>query len=283
MTGLLSGEHAMIPYTTNGVLLHIDHVSLALGGRPILRDVSATVHDLVRDGCTQGQVICFLGPSGIGKTRLARLMAGLDAPTSGEITLGHDRPVHKGLVGMVAQQYTLFDYMTVWENLAVAAKQGAHGTGWPLRAMELMDALGLRQYKDYYPNAISGGTRQRVAIVRQLLCSEHYLILDEPFSGLDVIMKRRACDLITKVANLHELNTIIVVTHDVTEGMSVADTVWLMGLERDAAGAFIHGARLVENYDLAAEGLCWRPDIATDPVFLSRVADVKARFLTLVP
>ena len=80
--------------------------------------------------------------------------------------------------------------------------------------------------------------------------------------GLDLVMKQKACRLITQAANLNELNTIIVVTHDVTEGMSIADTVWLMGREKG-----IEGARILEEIDLAAKGLCWRPDIQQEEGF----------------
>lgn len=265
-------------YTRTKPLLRVDHVSLELGGKLILRDVCAEIDDIERADCVQGQVICFLGPSGIGKTQLSRIIAGLQSPTSGHVLLENDQPVQKGMVGMVPQNYPLFEYDTVIGNLLIAGRQAKlNAEESAFKAAELLITFGLEPYRRMYPSQLSGGTRQRVAIIRQLMCSEHYLVMDEPFSGLDLIMKQRACELITQVANRDTLNTIIVVTHDVTEGMSVADTVWLMGREPDK-----QGARVVEQYDLATEGFCWQPDITTRPDFMKYVAHVKERFKTLV-
>jgi len=101
-------------------LLKIDHVSLSYNGRPILRDVCAEVRELVRtDG--KGQVVGFLGPSGVGKTQLFRIIAGLNQPTSGQILLKNGEATHPGLVGVVAQNYPLFEHRTVLSNLMLAA------------------------------------------------------------------------------------------------------------------------------------------------------------------
>lgn len=264
-------------YSVGETLLKIDRVSLSYGTHQILSDVCAEVKDLTRPDCVQGQVVCFLGPSGIGKTQLGRVIAGLQAPTSGTVTLENGKPVHCGDVGMVPQNYPLFAFTTVRQNLLIAGKQAglSAAAAWE-KARGYIDTLGLWPYVDFYPKDLSGGTRQRVAIVRQLLSAGHLLIMDEPFSGLDLVMKQRACDLITHVANLDERNTIIVVTHDVTEGMSVADTVWLMG--RRAPGA---GATILERFDLAAQGLCWHPDLTRDAAFLEAVRYVKDRFLAI--
>jgi polar amino acid transport system ATP-binding protein/sulfate transport system ATP-binding protein len=108
------------------------------------------------------------------------------------------------------------------------------------------------------------------------MCSTHYLIMDEPFSGLDPLMKRRATEVITKVASMDTLNTIIVNSHDVTEGCAIADTVWLMGVEPDQPGA-----RIVQTIDMAALGFAWRPDILHDHGFLDLVASIKDQFAAL--
>lgn len=294
-----------IAYTTSDTLLKIDHVSLSYGDKVILRDVSAEVKNIERADCIQGQVVAFLGPSGIGKTQLSRCIAGLQMPTSGVVTLAHPVsaavhkdakymvPVHAGDVGMVAQNYPLFDFTTVEDNLMIAGRQISTATPRlpglraaleaskrpsPLRekAHDLMNQFDLYQYRDYYPCHLSGGTRQRVAIIRQLMCAGHFLVLDEPFSGLDLIMKQKACDLITRVADLDDLNTIIIVTHDVTEGLSIADTAWLMGQEPG-----LPGARIVEMYDMAKDGICWEPGLTTNSHFMQFVAQVKERFKTL--
>lgn len=281
-------------HSRGDVLLQVDHVSLSFGDRVVLRDVNAEIRDICRPGQICGQVVCFLGPSGIGKTQFSRVIAGLQVPTSGRVLLRDDSvspysmrrnllsfpgaETRPGWVGMVPQNYPLFEFATVLENLSLAGKQGGL-SAFQIhdKAFRLMNDLGVSDYRDMYPWQLSGGTRQRVAIIRQLMCTGHYLVLDEPFSGLDPLMKRKASELITQVANLDERNTIILVTHDVTEGMMVADTVWLMG--RDFGQP---GARLVDQYDLADMGMCWREDLGSDPQFLTLVADIKARFASLV-
>lgn len=280
------------PYSVGSVLLSVDHVSLTLDGKLILRDVCAEITNMSRADCVQGQVICFLGPSGIGKTRLSRIIAGLDPPTSGRVLVNtggttpsvYDyKPVTAGMVGMVPQNYVLFDFATVAENLAIAASQSPHPKDAVQRLAPLCHELELEKYLHLYPVQLSGGTRQRVAIVRQLLCSDHFVVMDEPFSGLDPIMKQKTCELITRIANMDDLNTVIIVTHDVTEGMAIADHVWVMGQEQDDKGNWLPGARLVETIDFAAQGICWHEDIYRMPAFMQQVADVKARFQTLVP
>lgn len=275
----------MSNYTKHETLLSIRDVVLKFGDKVVLNGVNATVQNIEREGFTQGQVVCFLGPSGIGKTRLSRLIAGLDQPTSGKIELAAGVSARAGLVGLVQQSYPLFGYMTALENLVVAASMGHRVDSRRLIAQH-SDVLGLRpETLALYPSQLSGGQRQRVAIIRQLLCSEHFLILDEPFSGLDIKAKAAACRLIQDVAQLDTLNTIIVITHDVTEGMSVADTVWLMGIPHTLVfndGRTL-GARIVKEYDLAAEGFAWRPDIQHDPRFIDYVRQVKDAFLLVSP
>ncbi len=105
--------------------------------------------------------------------------------------------------------------------------------------------------------------------------------MDEPFSGLDVVMEAKVCELINEIACLDELNTIIVVTHDVTAAATVADHLWLMGRDRDVSGRAIPGARLQETYDLIERDMCWHPEITNSPKFLEFVREVKERFQTL--
>ena len=267
---------------TNQPLLELKHVTLKYGARTILRDVNALVTDLVRPNQNQGQVICFLGPSGMGKTQLSRIISGLTTPTSGVVLLDGDMPTRKGLVGMVPQNYPLFEFLTVRGNLQVAGRQ-ARLTSQDLKTKleGFLSTFGLEEYSTMYPKALSGGTRQRVAIARQMMCCDHYLVMDEPFSGLDPIMKGKASEAIRNLSTLDSLNTTIVITHDISEGLAVADMVWLLGLDRDLSNHPIEGARLVEQYDLAALGFAWHPEIQSDPTFQSFVAEVKGRFGTL--
>lgn len=264
-------------------LLKVDHVSLSYDGKVILRDVNAEIRDIVRDDCTQGQVVGFLGPSGIGKTQLFRIIAGLNQPTSGQVLVNSTlTPVKAGMVGVVAQNYPLFENRTIFSNLMLAAKQteknndAAHE-----KVLKYLKRLDMLECSQLYPAQISGGQRQRIAIVQQLLCSEHFLLMDEPFSGLDLVMEAKVCELVNEIACLDELNTIIVVTHDVTAAATVADHLWLMGRDRDAHGNIIPGARIQETYDLIDRDLCWHPGITNSTAFLEFVHEVKERFQTL--
>ncbi|HEY8208864.1 MAG TPA: ATP-binding cassette domain-containing protein [Myxococcaceae bacterium] len=265
------------------VLLRADGVSLDLGGHPILRDVSLEIRDLVRPGAVTGQVVGLLGPSGMGKTQLLRILAGLTAPTSGSVRLTPEQvPVRPGLVGVVSQDCALFEHRTVLGNLCVAGRQaGLSSAAARSKARGLLERLGLADKEALYPGQLSGGERQRVAIAQQLMCSDHYLLMDEPFSGLDPLAQAEVCRVITEVASQHELNTIVVITHDIRAAIEVADELWLLGRDRDGDGRPIEGARIQATYDLVARGLTWHPDIAHAPGLAPLVEEIRGRFAQL--
>ncbi len=270
----------MPSYSYGNALLKIDNVSLEYDGRPILKNVSAEIKNIVRADRPQGQVVGFLGPSGIGKTQLFRIIAGLNAPTSGRVTInGLDRPVTAGEVGVVAQDYPLFEHRTVMSNLILAAarKEKNEKTARD-KVLQYLKDFDLIDKAHLYPVQLSGGQRQRCAIIQQILCSDHFLLMDEPFSGLDLLMLEKTCELIQKGSNMDELNTIIVVTHDITAAASVADHLWLMGRDQDARGNPLPGSHIVETYDLIERDLCWHPEIITQPRFVEFVREVKDRF-----
>jgi polar amino acid transport system ATP-binding protein/sulfate transport system ATP-binding protein len=270
-------------YTLGKTLLKIDNVSFQYDGVPVLKDVNAEVRDIIVPGRVQGQVVGFLGPSGCGKTTLFRIIAGLRQPTSGRVTInGFDRPVKAGEVGVVAQSYPLFEHRTVLGNLLLGALQKeSNSSAARDKVMGLLKQFDLGDKFNLYPAQLSGGQRQRCAIIQQILCSEHFLLMDEPFSGLDLLMLEKTCELITKVSDMDDLNTIIVVTHDVTAACCVADHLWLMGRSRDASGNIVLGSTIVKEYNLIERDLCWEPGIITTAKFTDFVREVKDEFRRL--
>ena len=270
------------PYELRDVLVSLRNVSLSFEGRPILTNVNADVRDIVRPGCVTGQVVGILGPSGIGKTQLSRIMTGLQAPTRGSVTVTSKAvPVTAGTVGYVQQNYPLLRHRTILGNLMVAAKRaGSDNDAAKEKALDYLKKFDLSDKWDMYPSQLSGGQRQRVAIAQQLLCSEHYLILDEPTTGLDPIMKDRVCEFIRQVSALNEENTIFVVTHDIPAVLTFADTLWLQGRQRDAQGNSL-GATIIQTINLIEREITWEPNIASSPAYMDLSREIRALFETL--
>jgi NitT/TauT family transport system ATP-binding protein len=270
-------------YEVRECLLKIENVSLTLGGKLILKDVNAEIKNIVRPGLQQGQIVALLGPSGIGKTRLFRIMAGLDDPDTGHVLVG-DPPklVQKGEVGVVAQHYPLFRHRTVLSNLVVAGKQAGNSADLAKeRAEKLLAEFGLAEHGGKYPVQLSGGMRQRVAIAQQFMCSEHFLLMDEPFSGLDLNALERVVEMVTSIAASDEMKTFVIVTHDITAALEVADTVWVLGRDRDADGNAIPGAKIQKTYNLVDRGLAWRHGITDDPAFIELMKEIRTIYPTL--
>jgi ABC-type nitrate/sulfonate/bicarbonate transport system ATPase subunit len=270
------------PYRVGDRLLTIEGLAVSYE-TPVLCGVEASIDNIIRDGMHQGQVVCLLGPSGIGKTQLFRCIAGLQAPNAGGVYLNGKRAsVAPGEVGVVAQHYPLLGHRTVLGNLVVAAMRKGDGRAAAIaRAMQMLGQLGLAERALAYPAQLSGGQRQRVAIAQQLLCSSHFLLMDEPFSGLDPAAKATVCETIRNLSTADELNTIIVVTHDIDSALRIADTLWVLGRVHDEAGKVVGGARIVDKIDLIARGLAWHTDVDATTEFQELSKSLSARFASL--
>ncbi|MES3023888.1 MAG: ATP-binding cassette domain-containing protein [Pseudomonadota bacterium] len=270
------------PFTTGERLLTIEDVCVSYD-KPILKKLDAKIDNIIRDGMQQGQVVALLGPSGSGKTQLFRCIAGLQRPTSGSIRLRDSASqVMPGEVGVVAQHYPLFNHRTVLGNLLVAASRFIKDPKQAReKALAMLEEFHLEDKAMAYPQSLSGGQRQRIAIAQQLLCSSHFLLMDEPFSGLDPLAKRRVCETIAGVSTKHELNTMIVVTHDIESAIAIADTVWILGRDRDDKGNAVAGSRIQEVINLAEMGMAWDPDIEGRPEFFELTKRIKRQFAEL--
>jgi polar amino acid transport system ATP-binding protein/sulfate transport system ATP-binding protein len=263
------------------VVLSVKDVSLRLGGQLILNDVCFDVHDRIRPGAVTGQIVALLGPSGVGKTRLLRLMAGLDVPDKGKITGVGGKPLHAGDVGVVFQDYPLLRHRTLLGNMIAAGKANGLGRA-PARArgLTLLKQFGLADRAHRYAAQVSGGQRQRAAIAQQIACPKQLLLFDEPFSGLDPQALDEVIRLLVQVANIDELTTLVIVTHDVWAAMMVSDTILLLGRAGGKEGGG-GGANIVGTYDLVERNLCWRENVNREPAFVALEQEIRERFATL--
>ncbi|MBI4193638.1 MAG: ABC transporter ATP-binding protein [Betaproteobacteria bacterium] len=207
-------------------LLELRGISQAYDGRQVLSELTFTV--------AKGSIACLLGASGCGKTTVLRCIAGFEPVTAGEILLHGQLMSRVGLtvapekrrIGMVFQDYALFPHLTVARNIAFGLRDMTEGER-AARVAELLATVGLEQLKSHYPQELSGGQQQRVALARALAPRPDLMLLDEPFSNLDVEMRERLSLEIRDILK-QQNTTAILVTHDQHEAFNIADEIGLM-------------------------------------------------------
>jgi NitT/TauT family transport system ATP-binding protein len=176
----------------------------------------------------EGEFISFLGPSGCGKTTLLSIIAGLIKPTSGSILL-ENKPIKSSDndIGYMLQQDYLFPWKTIAENISLGLKINNTLTEEKEKyTIALLGQMGLHQLESFYPRQLSGGMRQRVALVRTLATEPKLLMLDEPFSALDFQTKLKLEDLVSNTLQTFK-KTAILVTHDIGEAIAMSDRIIL--------------------------------------------------------
>jgi NitT/TauT family transport system ATP-binding protein len=192
-----------------------------------LHNVSFEVQDaFASDGRDIGELCVLLGPSGCGKSTLLRMIAGLDRPDSGEV-LVNGKPVDcPGRErGMVFQKYTSFPWLTVADNIAYGPKiTGVADDERREIVAHLIEAVGLSGFEKAYPDTLSGGMQQRVAIARTLANRPQIVLMDEPFGALDAQTRAEMQQLLLKVWD-ETASTVLFVTHDVDEAIYLADRI----------------------------------------------------------
>ena len=177
----------------------------------------------------EGEFVCIVGASGSGKSTLLRLVAGLEQPTTGRITVDYQPVVGPGADrGMVFQDYTLYPWMTVQKNVEFGLKlQGAEKNARREQASYYLDMVGLSEFAQSLPKQLSGGMKQRVAIARALASQPKILLMDEPFGALDIqtkeTMQQFALDLWERTGI-----SILMITHDVQEAVFLAQRIYVM-------------------------------------------------------
>ncbi len=207
-------------------LLDIRGISCRYHGQTIVRDLSFHAN--------RNQIVCLLGPSGCGKTTVLRAIAGLEPVTRGEILLegrvlskrGFMMPPHKRRLGMVFQDYALFPHLTVNENIAFGIRNCSREQRTALTA-QLLETVGLEGYGKRYPHELSGGQQQRVALARALAAQPKVILLDEPFSNLDIDLRERLGMEIRELLLARGITTVLV-THDQHEAFALGDMVGIM-------------------------------------------------------
>lgn len=277
----------MTAYTKGEVLLQARDLHLSYGETCILRNINFNIRDVVRPGLQQGQVVSLIGRSGIGKTQLFRILSGLQQPSSGSITIRdwkptenaagsieiyRERTVQPGDMGVIFQNYYQFGWRTVRQSLLLATRQNKSLAGREEEAIGHYTAqFDLSDMLHHYPQQLSGGQQQRVSIIQQLLKGSDFLLLDEPFSGLDSCVLDKVTELLLQVSLSDELKTLIIVSHDIATAIAISDTVLILGKEAGQPGSTI-----VKEIDLIERDLAWKKDVKGEKGFAETIAEIKS-------
>ncbi len=218
-----------------------------------IKDISKIYHssdgetmalDNVTFGVDQGEIVAIVGPSGCGKSTILSIIAGLIEPSSGDVLIQGEKILNSNkTMGYMFQSDHLFQWRTILKNVLIGLEiQNKLNEDSFQRVNNLLDTYGLGEFKNHYPSQLSGGMRQRVALIRTLAIEPELLLLDEPFSALDYQSRLAVCDDISAILK-KEKKTAIMVTHDIAEAISIADRVIVLS-KRPAYIKNIHNISL---------------------------------------
>ena len=211
-------------------MLEINNLAILFDGKTIISDISLRLE--------QGRIGCLLGPSGCGKTTLLRTIAGFEQPRRGEVRVNGRCfsspsslvPVEQRGVGMVFQDFALFPHLAVRDNIAFGLQEQS-GEARQARVDEVVGMLAIADFQHMYPHQLSGGQQQRVAIARALAPRPGMLLLDEPFSNMDIELREQIARELRMILKQDGMTTILV-THNQLEAFAMADEI---GVIRDGA------------------------------------------------
>jgi iron(III) transport system ATP-binding protein len=223
-------------------LLEVKNIECRYDGKAAVSDFSLHVN--------RGAVICLLGPSGCGKSTVLRAIAGLERVHSGEVLINervvssksqHTPPEQRN-IGMVFQDYALFPHLDIVENICFGLRRLNKSQKQKV-ANDLLELVGLGGFSDRFPHELSGGQQQRVALARALAPEPDLILLDEPFSNLDVDLRERLSLEVREILKARN-TTAILVTHDQSEAFAVSDQIAVMNegqiMQRDTAFNLYH-------------------------------------------
>lgn len=201
--------------------LKVSDVSLAFGERTIIEDISIELHE--------GEIVSLLGTSGGGKTTLFHVISGIYTPDQGKITLdGMDVTGQTGKISYMLQKDLLLPYKTIEDNVSLPLTiKGMKKAEARARAGAFFEEFGLSGTQRKYPHQLSGGMRQRAALLRTYLCGNEVALLDEPFSALDALTKRDMHRWYLDVMERIKLSTLFI-THDIDEAILLSDRIYLL-------------------------------------------------------
>ena len=201
--------------------LEVNHISKSFDGKPILQDISITLN--------QGELVSLLGVSGGGKTTLFNIIAGLLPPDEGNVILnGKDITNQPGQISYMMQKDLLLPYRTIEDNAALPLLlKGVNKRDARTQVSPLFAQFGLEGTQKKYPAQLSGGMRQRAALLRTYLFSQDVALLDEPFSALDTLTKRSIHQWYLDVMEKIQITTLFI-THDIDEAILLSDRIYLL-------------------------------------------------------
>lgn len=253
----------MQQYQELDTILYVDKLCVGYGDKQILKDINIIEKNVIREGhSSTGQVIAFIGRSGRGKSTLFKALTGLLKPTSGQVLItdlrtqdvNDAKPIAEGDMGFVDQKYTLFRHKTVEDICRYAMRKSNQPKAEKEEIItKYLEDWGLAEHRKKYSCELSGGQRQRTAIIEQILSSKHFMILDEPFSGLDVGNIEKVRVSFERIKDDNEYNTIIFSTHDIKLAIELADSIYIIGFPEGVTDY----STVVKHYDLKAMGLAW--------------------------
>lgn len=254
----------MIQYKELDTILYVENLNVGYDDKQILKNINIIEKNVVREGvASTGQVIAFIGRSGRGKSTLFKALTGLLKPSSGQILItdmatddvDDAKPISEGDIGFVDQKYTLFRHKTV-EQICQYAMRKLKMTKEEKEKVitHYLEDWGLIEHRKKYSCELSGGQRQRTAIIEQMLSNKHFMILDEPASGLDVGNIEKLKQNFQRIKNDNEYNTIIFSTHDINLAVELADSIYIIGFPEGVTDY----STIVKHYDLKSMGLAWQ-------------------------